>query len=79
MTHVIDIGVENDPASLPRATDPATREGLFWVMERALREAYNVALILDIQDWVETLQKCRTATASRRETEREEAGIERLR
>lgn len=78
MTHVIEIS-SNDPGSLPRATNPLTREGLFWVMERSLREAYNVAIILGMDQWVAALDQCREATAERREAEREAAGIEKLR
>ncbi len=75
----VDLSKDNEPGALPKATDPATREGLFWVMNRALLEAYNVAQILSLDVIAQDLEMMRVQGEAIREAEQQSTGTEKLR
>ena len=79
VTHFVDLSKDNEPSELPKATDPATREGLYWVMRRALTEALNVAKILSLDQQTADLEGMRTLTEDQRVGEQKATGTEKLR
>ena len=64
---------------MPKATDPRTREGLYWTMGRSLTEAVNVCKILDLGDLQVALEAAADSADSLRHMELDAAGIEPLR